>query len=236
LHSFQYAYSNPVNWIDPSGHLAIFFRGGFGDTTNEDARLNNTFELGRNLQKKNLIPGEAFFLGPASVDDAVTLILDSLDEGCKTEPIVLLGYSRGGAAVQYVLEQLLHKAPELQIDLAVTIAPVQAFQRLDIPMNVVRENVRRHVNITSGQRMAASDNYPNYHIWPDNLPAIEDVIPGADRQEVVEKTHHFGVITAKMPLFKPDKAAKNGYAFIRYEDPNPVWSMVEEEFRNTHDE
>ena len=61
-----------------------------------------------------------------SVAKGVTEIINTYNATCGQEPIMLVGYSRGGATVQSMAWTTWMAQPEVEIDLVVTIAPVCA--------------------------------------------------------------------------------------------------------------
>jgi RHS repeat-associated protein len=158
LHPYQYAYSAPTMWTDPSGELAIFIHGGglFGDEdpTDYNPATNPMYAMADEFRQMGIVPGETVQSGPGAIIEMTRLVKETYDDSCGQEPIILVGYSRGGAAVQAILGDLVFRHPKVTVDLAVTVAPVH-FNMLAISPDLIKTNVKKHINFVSEQEQAA---------------------------------------------------------------------------------
>jgi len=200
--------------------------------------------LGNKLHTGGLAEN-VYFAGSGNSSEIYETINTYYSDKCPAESLVLVGYSRGAITVQDTAAFLQRLNPAISIDLMITIAPVAVGSAGFASPENRKPNVKRHVNIISGQGFAGVDPFifrplegePSYNVWPGSMVALPELrIKGVDREEVIEQTHHFGVMLESMPSFKklnppPASRQKGGHEFIREVFPNPVWLMVEEEFR-----
>ncbi len=163
----MYARGNPLTYSDPSGHVAVCFRGSPNSSKNgEDAvgvheLCNQALDEAGYDQKVHGAIHYFDYNGSGRIQDAINAIL-SRAEG---EPAILIGHSWGGAGALTVAAELeafqghLSNAPlanmelaaRANIDLLITIDPVLTFR--DAP-DEVPSNVDKAMNI------AAKDGWP----------------------------------------------------------------------------
>jgi RHS repeat-associated protein len=232
-HPYAYALSNPSNFTDPSGKLTIFFQGGWNDPADETA----ISRMQREFQGEGLLPeGKAVTLAANDILHGARLIEEIALEQCPPEPIIIIGYSRGGAAAQqlaaYILMQQIVQPARVSINLIVTVGPVEAAhpRYTSIPRHKL-SNVREHINFLSEQKTAAVPT--DESLWPDRIPGTREFeIDGAENI-VIPETSHFSVIEQPMSLYKmmadkpklplglPQSKRKYGEIF-----PSPVWQLI----------
>jgi hypothetical protein len=193
--------------------------------------------MGRQFQAKGIIPGQMERRGGDGIIDILRLIKETHDASCGGEPIILVGYSRGGAAVQAILGYLSIVRPDIEVDLALTIGPVHYNMHIPPPKDVMRPNVKRHINFISEQAYAAVPPTADDR-WPMKIP-----LPGLDEFRIsgaenidCPGTHHFSVAEQPMKIFEipynPRTGIKGSRRYVRSEDPSPVWTRFEHEIRN----
>jgi RHS repeat-associated protein len=225
LHPYQYAYSNPVLWTDPSGEIVIFFHGGWDDTS-----IDPLIKELSPMIKSDILELKAN-------DTSVAYrALDKFNDPmkCFVEPIILIGYSRGGASVQAAANTLNIFYRHVKINLALTIGPVEAFHGENVPRYKL-PNVARQISFLSDQGLAAIP-LPRAARADDFSLFKEFFINGAENIQVPE-TSHFSVVEEPMTLYRPYQARgrKNIHppSGVRYaeKDPSPVWQRIKKEIR-----
>ena len=100
---YSYSLNNPINLIDPSGHIAICFNGGPKNTGayQEEEKAEHTVceealtQAGFDPENEKHGSIHRLQNGKEAIDEAVRLILEAEKNG---EMIMLFGYSWGGAA------------------------------------------------------------------------------------------------------------------------------------------
>jgi RHS repeat-associated protein len=199
LHSYQYGYSNPLLYTDPSGRIAIFFNGGFGDPDSNSP----VQKMAETLIRRGVLKGEDTKVLSANQTGVSKIFLEGLIEqariDCEDPPVIIVGYSRGGATAQLLAHSPYIKELVGTIDLVVTIAPVPAFHLPSLSTQKA-PIVQRHINFTSEQLNAAwSDNWPDWPAPIDGFPEIN--IDGADANIFVHKTSHFSVVDEQTRLY-----------------------------------
>ncbi|NOK64312.1 MAG: hypothetical protein GFH25_541328n1 [Chloroflexi bacterium AL-N10] len=135
---------------------------------------------------------------------------------------MLVGYSRGGATVQNMAWMTWMAQPEVEIDLVVTIAPVEFAHPVFISHK--QPNVKRHINLLSGQEWAAIPIGNPEKVYPPDIPLPEFRVPEADIERVYKGTSHFSIIAREMLIYTSLVPVKT-----KPITPNPVWTLIEAE-------
>jgi RHS repeat-associated protein len=244
-HYYQYAYSDPVLYTDPSGKVVYLFEGGWNTPSPEGAPdPSNMRQLADYLISAEVPPetvhplSTGFGSGDANINMVVNDIANRFDGQCPIEPIILIGYSRGGMHAQAVAHRLNIREKNnytgATISLIVTIGPVEAFQPgwIDKSKQPV---VRKHINILSEQGTAAAPLGNPDTTWPPGLtPAVpESSIRGADIEYIEPGTSHFTVVRNPMQRFRLERDA-SGRSVRRVVDgpavdPSPVYERIRRE-------
>ena len=111
LNRYSYVYNNPCKYIDPSGHVGVCFNGG---PRPGDADEDNKTTLGQlcdELGAEGLL-GEEWVIYNNRVKDikkAYKFIMEELERAAeegRDEPVVIVGYSYGGAAALELVDML----------------------------------------------------------------------------------------------------------------------------------
>jgi RHS repeat-associated protein len=234
LHQYQYAYSNPVRYADPTGHLAIFVSGGWSQEPPTPS-ASPVFEMAADFVNDGIIPGETYGASAThyyTVVKATKLIINTYDKTCGKEPIILVGYSRGGATVQSIADITNIARPDVRINLVVTIAPVDAFAELEVP-TTKQPNVLRHLNYLSGMMNAGISQSPEDKLIRPAAPIPffpEFDVSGADVSKWMKNTSHFTVVDRDMLTYTPVIYLGDGPLKLEYEvehhDPSPIWQEI----------
>ncbi|WP_420627690.1 hypothetical protein [Candidatus Leptofilum sp.] len=153
---FSYAYNNPINYSDPSGHYAVCFQQGRA-TDDEVTALS---QICQELADSGAFGASGVYEVFENTEDGAIEALEwlamMLGEGGELygvdEPFVLVGFSwGGGAALEFA--KLLDGRINITIDALVTIDPVlsgrEEFGRefVDIQNVTIPENVDSAYNI-----------------------------------------------------------------------------------------
>jgi hypothetical protein len=209
-----------------------------------DASRTIVTEPGGNIGRLISMSGIAFNqMSEYLVTKQLAEIIREIHKGtCDKEPIVLIGYSRGGALVQRVAGMLTDELPGAHpIDLLVTIGPVNSPDSYNamFPVQTKQTSVRRHINFISEQGYAVNPFLPpepgsGGWFFPMTLPALhltdEFSVNGAENFLVVG-SDHLGISKQYMPIFtKSERTEKYTYTG-RNAYPNPIFPIIEEAIR-----
>ncbi|MCG8352205.1 MAG: hypothetical protein MI924_30945 [Chloroflexales bacterium] len=233
LHPYQYAYSNPVLWTDPTGEVIYMFEGGW----HEPGPGTRMTVLRDYLEQKG-VPRESMQLKRAhedSIRETTDEVRQLFDGQYPAEPVILIGYSRGGMHAQAVAFRLniLERSTQwgITIALVITIAPVEALQPGWTPTEK-QPIVRRHINILSEQGTAAALPSDPDTMWPMSYPLPEASISGTEEQ-VELGTSHFTVARNPMQRFKVVVWARDSPEIKIWApdgppmNPSPVFEAIE---------
>ena len=232
LHAYQYAYSNPVVWTDPSGELAIFIHGGYGRATPTPGGggtyaydMANRFVRDPGFETEEDIirtgpggshPGNLRYahdipftyvdqiLGIRALADKVIAFFD---EYCGQKPIFIYGVSRGGATAQLIAAEVYTRRPDVSIDLMATIAPVNAPDHPPSPnglsVHQKMPNVKQHLNFLSEQGRAVFENGHPMKDWPDPIfPPIPELRISGAVNWQLRGTSHRSITGDPMGVFR----------------------------------
>lgn len=232
-HHYQYGYSNPLNYFDPTGHLAIFVMGGWNGVYQAIGQGNSVVKLAETYGSR--IPGSDFLSSadtsipapftPDTHDKIASTIAEVYHDTCGQEPIVVLGYSRGGSTVQRAMEILNNENPEVRVDLVITFGMVHAANFAGADLNRQMPNVIKHLNFMSEQANAA---IPPGGDYPDKIFGHpERSIRGAE-EYTVEGTDHFTVIDETIHPYY-DKSKEDNPPLGPPPPPirNPAWDIMD---------
>ena len=232
LHAYQYAYSAPTMWTDPSGELALFIHGGYGRVIpNVEGGgtyaydMANRFVRDTGFEKEDDIirtgPGGIHPLDlrrpsamPLSyVDQSLGIqglantVIAFYDEHCGQKPIFIYGVSRGGATAQLIAAAVYTQRPDVSIDLMATIAPVNAPDHPapsgGLPVHQKMPNVKQHLNFLSEQGRAVFEHGDPIKDWPDPIfPPIPEVRISGAMNWHLRGTSHRSIVGDPMGVFR----------------------------------
>jgi len=203
IQPYLYVGSDPVNFVDPSGQIAVFIGGRDSDKRGDDPfdpnRMVSVWEMGRRFS--HLIPGSVFIASWNAVD-SIKNVLEPFRGKCTVEPVILVGHSYGARSVMDIAKEM----PDVQFSLAVTMDVANVG---DSPWrNVKANNVARQINFSS-------DNDAR-NMATKMAIGVPDTIAGAENWTVAESRH---------------TTLDNEFLDVERKFPNPVWPMVEEALR-----
>jgi pimeloyl-ACP methyl ester carboxylesterase len=222
--------------------LAIFIHGGFGISGGDpfvyqlaDAVFQpytgETFEkTGPSGRRRDvLIPWEERLDQENHIRDLADMVVQTYDDTCGEERVILFGYSRGGVTAQLIADRVFSMRPEAKIDLMITVGAVESgHPPSSRPVGRKMPNVKKHMNFISEQGEATRIQ-EDLEKWPHPLPGRDILfgelsIDGASNT-IIDDTSHMGIIAPQMPLFKTvshPPSSMTTREFVAY-TPNPVW-------------
>ncbi|NJL54418.1 RHS repeat-associated core domain-containing protein [bacterium] len=163
-HPYQYGYSNPALYTDPSGMLAIFVHGSFGQT---DPQIRiPMYALADEFVRRGFIEPQEELIKTGPEDfpgwDSQPRIQEYAEKivaaHCKGEKVTIAGNSRGAVFLQRVLDEAMIASLRQgilptsdMVDLFVSIAPIHSpgTPQSIMPYNQKRTIVDRHYNVLS---------------------------------------------------------------------------------------
>jgi RHS repeat-associated protein len=203
-HRYAYTRFNPVKYTDPTGHIAVCFRGAPNSNKEEDPG-NVFFQLCRQGLAAGgydeSVHGKIMEFDFNRVEDMQTAFQAILRRN-RDEPVIVIGHSWGGAAAlrlakefesyqQSILANPLVNTEMIDratIDLLVTIDP-ERFGRWNTPDSVPHHSVRRAYNITPKDGWAENYGAPlslDGFDWPWNFQNGTNNIEGALNVELAQ--------------------------------------------------
>ncbi|MEM7801864.1 MAG: RHS repeat-associated core domain-containing protein, partial [Chloroflexota bacterium] len=213
---YSYVYNSPLNYTDPSGHIAICFNGGPAEnfhTEDDGNTANGNFfnETCRNAlidagyiqfddNGNEITPyGDVHILrnGTKGIDYAMFLIQEMVASG-SLEPIIVIGHSWGGAAGLVLADRL--DQVNIPVDLLFLIDP-EINGRKDVPRSPNTEYGRRaiygngRVSDNVRRSIMVDAEFPNPRTQP-GLIYVQDgtaVIDNIDLAFVADLSDHISI-------------------------------------------
>ena len=184
---YMYAYGNPLKFVDPSGHIAVCFRGGFkeqGSSSSSGGDADFWTACEDTLEKSGYdenVHGDILRLKNRQIDilRAVSAILEQEQE-YSSRPVVIVGHSWGGAAALKTA-QLLDPSPlSLPPDVAAaTSAQVDLLFLIDAELGAramdseVPDNIDTAVNVYA--QTVSDDRWWNLQNGVDNFDGMQNI-------------------------------------------------------------
>ena len=174
---YMYALGNPLKYNDPSGHIAVCFKGGVGDSSEEapiEGFLQNCRQSLLDGGYDESVHGKIWTLynGEGAIQRGYDEILLAMENN-PDQPVIIAGYSWGGGAaleLAYRLSGSLssgNDSPEIGVDLLFLVDAEQdmrgpipraiARNQLGDDGNVRRVHTRIRGNVTRTVNMFAED-------------------------------------------------------------------------------